>query len=135
MRRILISLAKLLVPGWLHPTPPILVFEAVQVRPLISNTGNAVHTLSNNCRTDQLLQTFKVCRFDLKRVKITVLYRRWSPRRCPCSVRKEQSVTPVPLTPLLCFVLFAWKGSLFERPGHKSTPLDIEAFATMLWNF
>ena len=35
-----------------------------------------------------------------------------------CSVRKEQSATPVQLTLSLCFVLFVRKGSLFERPGH-----------------
>ena len=55
-----------------------------------SRTHFVVHTSLNNCRTDQRLQTFKVRRFDVKRVEITVLYRRWSPHRCPCSVRKEQ---------------------------------------------
>ena len=94
MRRILISLAKSqpflatftpYTPYWYwklfkhvrsYPTPVMLSSKS-------SRTHFVVHTSSNDCRADQLLQTFKVRRFDLKRVETTVLYRRWSLHRCP----------------------------------------------------
>ena len=146
MRRIVISSAKSLFPtlfGYiLHA---ILILEAVQARPLLSNAGMlsskssrthfVAHTSSNDCRTDLLLQTFKVRRFDLKRLKQLYSTDGGASTDVLRFVQKEQSATPVPLTPLPRFVLFAWRGSLFERPGHKSTPLDTKAFATMLRNF
>ena len=108
MRRIVISSAKSLFPTLCLATfytqywywklfklicsyPTLIMLSSKPAR-----THFVVHTSTNDCRTDQLLQTFKVPRFDLKWVETTILYRRWSFYQCPafCAERTVSDSCP-----------------------------------------
>ena len=93
---------------------------------LIPSTGIAFQQdLQNAFRCthiNQLLQTFKLCHFDLDSID------GGRPHQCPVFCTEQTVSDFFQLTLLLHFVLFTWKGS-------KSNPLGIKAFITMLKNF
>lgn len=67
-----------------------------------------VHTSSNDCHANQLLQMFKVHHFDPKGGETTVHYCWRSPNRCP--VFSAGIMTPVGLASSPLCVLFTQKG-------------------------